>query len=322
VIGIKFAENELQIDKVLKVEADSQTDSFLRSQPVSKMEGLTTLPEGLVGYFGLHGNPDPLFDWSEQLMSQMFKDEELQKKTAKSLALIREAKFGSMVVGGDLLPDEEGALRYFGRTEIQPSSVIRDAIQQFGSNIEYEVGGIRQKQSFELNAETIGDQSIDIYRMEQTLPPALDPTGMQKAMNEKMYGPEGIVQRIATKDGFILQTMGGGAESMKTLIKADTWSNSLLLDARASLHEQANMVTLVDMPNVVQKFAKLILGTGMVPVPIQPEQLDDLKIPPSYSGFSVAAEKQRLTVRARIPAETFQGFVKIGMFVQQLRMQK
>ena len=147
--------------------------------------------------------------------------------------------------------------------------------------------------------------------------PELDPTGLQRAVNEKMYGPDGIAARIVVKEDLLLQTMGGGPESMKQLMTATTWSDSKLLEARARQLEKANLLMLVDMPNMIQKFAKLILGSGAIPIPVKPELLDGLTISPSYAGFSVAVEKEQLHARTSIPLETFQGFVQIGTFVQK-----
>ena len=320
-ISVKVTEDALQIEQLLTVEADSQTDAFFQTQPVSDLARLTSVPEGLAGYVAMHGNPQTLFDWSERLMSKMFKDDEQKEKMAKSIALMRQAKFGTISVGGDLLPDADAAMRYFGVSEISPSSVVRQALQAFGTGMEYEIAGIRQKQTFELDAEKIDGQSVGIYRVEQTMPPGLDPTGLQKALNEKLYGPDGIVQRIVMQDDLMLQTMGGGLESMQRLMTPVQWSDSQLLASRARQHEKANLLILVDVPNMVLKFAKLILGTGLLPVPIQTEQLDGLEIAPSYAGFSMAVENQRLSTRTSIPVETFQGFAQIALFVQQQRGQ-
>lgn len=317
VVSVKVTDDALEIEDLLMVEADSQTDVFFRSQPVSDMARLKTLPQGLSGYQAISGDPKVLFDWSGQMMAKMFKEKELIEKTTKSIALMRQAKFGTMVMGGDLLPDEDAAMRYFALAEISPSSIVRDAFQIFGTGMEYEVAGIRQKQTIEMAAETIDGQSVDIMRIEQTIAPEFDPTGLQKAINEKMYGPDGIAARIVVKENLLLQTMGGGPESMKQLMTAATWSDSKLLQARARQLEKANLLMLVDMPNMIQKFAKLILGSGAIPIPVKPELLDGLTISPSYAGFSVAVEKEQLHARTSIPLETFQGFVQIGTFVQK-----
>ncbi len=155
----------------------------------------------------------------------MLKEGEQKEKAVKSIALMRKAEFGTLAVGGDLLPDEDTALRYYALSEISPSSVVREAFQNLGTGLDYEIAGIRQKQTVEMDAETIEGQSVHIFRMEQTMPEGFDPTGMQKAINDKMYGPDGIVQRIVLKDNFVMQTMGGGSESMKRLMTAPGFLN-------------------------------------------------------------------------------------------------
>lgn len=317
-ISVKVTDDALQIEQLLSVAADSKTDTFFQTQPVSDMQRLTSVPQGLAGYMAMHGNPDVVLDWSEQMMQNMFKDDEQKEQAAKSIALMRQAKFGTISAGGDLLPEADEAMRYFGVSEIGPTAVLLEAMQAFGTGMEYEIAGIVQKQTFEVDAEQIDGQSVGIYRLEQTMPAGLDPTGLQKALNDKLYGPDGIVQRIVMQDGLVLQTMGGDLESMQRLMASVQWSDSRLLAARARQHEEANLLILADVPNMVLKFAKLIIGTGMLPVPVQPEQLDGLEIAPSYAGFSMAVESQHLSTRTSIPVETFQGFAQIGMFVQQL----
>ncbi len=317
-LSVKVTDSTLQIEHLLSVTADTATDAFFQTQPVNDLARLTTVPEGMAGYVAIHGNPLVLLDWSERLVSRMLSDEEQQEKMAKSIAIMRQAKFGAIAGGGDLLPDKDPALRYYAVSEISPPSVMAETMQLFATGIDYDIAGIQVSSTLQTDAESIDGQSISIFQMEQTIPPELDPTGMQKALNEKLYGTDGIVQRIALKDDLVLQTMGGGTESMKRLLTSTGWSDPKLLEARARQHEQANLLILVDVPNSVLKFAKLILGTGAVPVPVQPEQLDDLVISPSYAGFSLAVEKQRLSARTSIPLETFQGFVQIGQFIQQL----
>ena len=300
----ELASAEEQMERLLQ----TMGEQIQRSNPLLDLESVLEVYRSL---------GKVLFDWSGQMMAKMFKEKELIEKTTKSIALMRQAKFGTMVMGGDLLPDEDAAMRYFALAEISPSSIVRDAFQIFGTGMEYEVAGIRQKQTIEMAAETIDGQSVDIMRIEQTIAPEFDPTGLQKAINEKMYGPDGIAARIVVKENLLLQTMGGGPESMKQLMTAATWSDSKLLQARARQLEKANLLMLVDMPNMIQKFAKLILGSGAIPIPVKPELLDGLTISPSYAGFSVAVEKEQLHARTSIPLETFQGFVQIGTFVQK-----
>ena len=209
-----------------------------------------------------------------------------------------------------------------GISEVSPSSKLKEAMQLMGSGVEYETAGVKMKQTYEAGAEKLDGESVDIFRTEQTLPEGLDPTGMQKAINEKFYGAEGIVQRILMKDDVMYQSMGGGLDSLKGLLAGKSWTDEKLIAARTGLHEEANLVFLVDMPNSILQVARAVLDTNALPVPVKADQLDGLEIDPSYAGFSMAAGKGTLESRGTIPVETFKGFVQAAMFLQGLRNQR
>jgi uncharacterized protein (DUF1778 family) len=75
VISVNVTDNAVQIDHLLTVAADSQTNAFFLTQPVSDMARLTSVPEGLAGYVAIHANPHVMFDWSERMMSKMVRFE-------------------------------------------------------------------------------------------------------------------------------------------------------------------------------------------------------------------------------------------------------
>ena len=133
---------------------------------------------------GIHGNPDSLLTWSKSVVEKVIKNDEQKALTLKALESLKEAEFGTLAAGGDLLPEEDAAMRYFSVAEIAPAQLIRDMMKSLGNGVEYEVAGIEQQLTYEPDAEKIGDQSVDIYRLKQTIPDGLDPTGMQKKINE------------------------------------------------------------------------------------------------------------------------------------------
>ncbi|MFO0999576.1 MAG: hypothetical protein U0936_04510 [Planctomycetaceae bacterium] len=321
-LSIQVTDDALKIDQLLTVGEETATAAFFATQPVSDMSSLKSVPEGLMGYLGLHGDPSSLLTWSKSVVEKVIRNEEQKALTLKALESLKEAEFGTLAAGGDLLPEEETAMRYFSVAEIAPAQKIRDMMKSLGNGAEYEVAGIEQQLTYEPDAEKIGDQSVDIYRVKQTIPEGLDPTGMQKKINEKLYGSDGIVQRIMLKENVMLQTMGGGLDAMKQLVDSPEWQSETLLSARARQHENANLIVLVDLPNSVYKFAKLIIGTGALPIPIQSEQIEGLELPASYSGFSLAMEENRLSTTTNVSVETFQGFVRMAMFIQQMRQQQ
>jgi hypothetical protein len=318
VLSLHVTDKAVRIEEILTVHVDSQSDVFLKSQPVSDMLRLKSVPHGLSGYWAMSGDPKPFMDWAGDIIEASISEEEVKKKLLKSFTTMQEVRFGTIAAGGDIAEDDDVALRYFGLAEIEPASKVRDAFLEFGPAMEYEIAGIRQEMSFERDAEQIAGQTVDVYRFKQTIPPAMDPTGLQKALNDRLYGADGMTQRLAFKGDLLLQTMGGGQDSMKRLLTSANWSDAKLLQARERQHEKANVLFLVDVPTMTLKFAKLIIGTGNLPIPVQAEQLAPLQIAPSYVGFSMVAEPQTLRVRTTLPVETFQGFAQISMFVQGL----
>lgn len=321
-ISLEFKEGTFQVDTLLTVAESTATAKFLESQPVSKMERLTSIPAGQLGYFAAHGKMDTLMEMIKPLSSGLITDEDAKARMLKAMDIVQEVKFGTMAGGGTLVPDEEASLRFVGISEVSPSSKLKEAMQLMGSGVEYETAGVKMKQTYEAGAEKLDGESVDIFRTEQTLPEGLDPTGMQKAINEKFYGAEGIVQRILVKDDVMYQSMGGGLDSLKGLLAGKSWTDEKLIAARTELHEEANLVFLVDMPNSILQVARAVLDTNALPVPVKADQLDGLEIDPSYAGFSMAAGKGTLESRGTIPVETFKGFVQAAMFLQGLRNQR
>ena len=322
VISLEFKEDVFQVDTLMTVAESTATAKFLESQPVSKMERLTSIPAGQLGYFAAHGKIDTLMEMIRPLSSGLIIDEDAKARMLKAMDIVQDVKFGTMAGGGTLLPDEDASLRFVGISELSPAAKLKEAMQLMGSGVEYETAGVKMKQTYEADAEKLDGESVDIFRTEQAVPEGLDPTGMQKAINEKFYGSEGIVQRILVKDDVMYQSMGGGLDSLKGLLAGKSWTDEKLIAARTGLHEEANVVFLVDMPNSVLQVARAVLETNALPVPVKADQLDGLEIDPSYAGFSIAAGKGTLESRGTIPVETFKGFVQAGMFLQSMRNQR
>lgn len=320
VIGIRATEDALQIDELLAVAKGSKTDAFMSAQPTSELASLKSVPEGQAMYFGAHGNAAPFMAYVERMMTSMPVDDKAREHFEKSFSVMKEVKFGSLVGGGGFQFTDDGGMQYFGISEISPASKIREAFAGMESGVEYEIAGMKQTQKYTADAEKIDGVSVDLFTFKQTFPPELDPTGMQQAIQEKLYGPNGQTQRIVAKGDTLYNTVGGGMESMKQLLTPEMWTDAKLLAARNRLPEQANLLFLADIPTTLQRFASLIISTGTLPVPLTEEQLDSLKIAPSYAGFSMTSEPQRVFLRSSVPVETFQGFAQIAFFVQQLQV--
>lgn len=321
-LSLEFTESAFVSDFLLTTGESTETAKFFASQPASDLKLMTSLPEGQLGYFGFNGDPGVMFTAIRELLENLIDDADAKSKMGKAMDAMKKAKFGEMTGAVDMVPDEDVALRYLFISEVSPASMVRSAMESMGSGLEYETAGIKVKQTFEKGAEEIDGQPVDIFKTLQDYPEGLDPTGMQEAIQKKMYGEDGIVQRILMKDDRMYQTLGGDLSALKSLVSnSSTWKNKELLAARAGLHEKANMVVLGDLPNGIVDMILTVASTNALPIPLPTKQLESLEIPASYSGFSMVLEKNTLQTRSTIPVETIKGFIKFGQAMQGMQNQ-
>ncbi|MEO1997428.1 MAG: hypothetical protein ABGZ17_19395, partial [Planctomycetaceae bacterium] len=136
-----------------------------------------------------------------------------------------------------------------------------------------------------------------------------------------LYGSE-MTSRTVYLDGKTVQTIGGGTtaleDTLKSLATGRTAANGPAQTTRSQLLKQANILMLLDLPGFAVDIMRLVVESGQVPIPLNQESLDGLKLKRSYSGFSLSTAKQGLRVKTTIPTAQIQGIVKIGQLVQKL----
>jgi len=316
-VAVHIADNDIRIEKLITFANDSASSRFIATQPAASMDLLKSVPEGQSGYAGMQVNPQELADWLKAITSDLIEDPAVSERFQSAMEAMIEARIGTFAGGGGIAPSEPTALKYFGLMEVGSVETLKTAFDAFAPGLEYDIGGIHQAISIELHAETIDGVPVDILQTKQDIKPSLDPLGIQQAVNDRLYGPDGITQRLVYQQNILLQTLGGGTESMRQLMKGDTWTDTNLLSARQQLSEKANLVILADMPAFVRDIAQLVVASGKLPLTVDEEQLAAVELSRSYSGVSIATETNRVHFRAVIPAKTLQGFVQLGLFVQQ-----
>lgn len=316
-VTVSIEDEALQIEELLTVSQGSPSDTVFSGQPADDLSLLQSLPEGQTGYMAMHGMPELLLSWSSRMMTGMIPDEDVQQRMQKSLAIIGEAKSATIAMGGDILPEADAAMQYFAISRFDPASTVPDAIAALGDLLEYEVAGIRQSMKFERDAEEIDGHSVHLYQVDQEIPEGLDPLGVQQAINDRLYGEDGITQRIVYRGDTVLQTLGGGSDGMKQLINAPQWSDESLLAARKRFPERACFLVLADLPGFVINMGRLMVESGGLPLPVDADSLADLEVPRSYAGVSITVEPEQLHARTVVPVGTFQAVARIVAFAQQ-----
>ncbi|HEX6983755.1 MAG TPA: hypothetical protein VF170_00190, partial [Planctomycetaceae bacterium] len=92
--------------------------------------------------------------------------------------------------------------------------------------------------------------------------------------------------------------------------------------ARAALGGKANLLALVDLPRLLGGGLQLAVESKQLPLPIDPQAIENLNLPPSYTGVTAAAGKDELRFRGVMPAEQVRGLVELFRVLQQVAPQR
>jgi hypothetical protein len=214
----------------------------------------------------------------------------------------------------------EGIMRYATLVQVDQPDKLKEIYRKSSESMsKMTAGPIKQQITIQPDAESYGDRKGDVMTIKQEITPEADPIGIQKKMNEAMFGPGGMVTRVVALKDSVVQTMGGGKEAMDALLKgidATPGPTDARKPARDDLTKQANLVLLLDLPGVVVEGVKIAAGSGAMPLPIDAAGLDKLSIKRSFIGTSAVAEAQAVRVKTQIPLEQFKGIAELVKFVQ------
>ena len=185
-VSVSVSNEALTIEESLTVTGGSRTGQLLAANHPGTMEGITSLPEGLLAYMGFHGNFEVLLELSEKLASSLYEGENGEKMN-QAMRHFKDAGIGSYFAGMGLNSGNGGLLQAAGRARLKNGDAVRKSLKVFGEGFELNVGTLKQKITYRHDAETIGDEKITIQHLTQEMPAELDPLGMQRKMNELMY---------------------------------------------------------------------------------------------------------------------------------------
>jgi hypothetical protein len=304
----------LQIEKHVAFSDGSETAQVLADNPTSRMQSLSHLPADAAGYFAVHGDMQRFIDWGWSMNAALLADDaQKAQKFEAAKQQWQQIEFGEMVGAFALGSGDEGLFQYLALVQAQPIQKVRDSMREMMSLVgTVKTPGFTQTMSLKPDAETIGSHSIDLLTVKQEFDPQADPSGMQQELQKMMFGPDGMVSRIAFLDGRYAQTMGGGRQAMETLLKAiDDPSGNNLTDSRKGLSETSNVLVLVDVPRLVVSGVTFAGSIPNVSLPIEADDLAQVRLEKSYVGYTLATEEDSLRVRVNVPVEQFRGIVSL-----------
>jgi len=333
-IGASVNKSEITIDELLVVKARTPTDEFLTTQEPSELKVLDRLPQNQHGYVGVHGEISGLAEWGVGLAKNVMGEEaeETKEKLDSMLATLKEIEFGDMGWAFSLEDSqtETGLIEAFSVTFAEPVSKLREVALQMGDSYQFDFQGLTQTAKVEKDAQQYGEHSADVVTIKQEFDTENNPAAeMQNKLQEVLHGKDGMVQRLMVLDEAMIQTVNGDQETMKKALAAfkQPESNTTTTPSdnqvvRGEMLKEANLIGMIDLPNVALAGVKAAASAGALPVPIKAEQLEGLAIPHSFIGFSAGTEPQGLRMKTHIPAKTLNGFFQLFTFFQQAMQQQ
>ena len=312
---VSFSKETIRFEDRLQVAEGTKTAKFLAAQPTGDLSLMSRLPAGKPIYFGMKADMAGMVDWSMNMTKGMMTNASDEQKSQFDAALkeMRGLKWNEMSGYFSLDTTNPGAIRAGSVAEITPTKRLREISHNMMKAMkEIQSIGFKQTTKLEPAAEKIGGVEVDRITMLQEFDESLDPQGIQKKLRNALFGEDGMQQLVMYQPTRTLQTFGGGLSELETLVTAlgsTSKTDATRTTARKRFVEQANVVVIADVPQLM--VAAIRLAARELPVPINAAALDGLQLTPSYIGGAVACEPTAARVQVVIPVEQAQGIAKI-----------
>jgi len=298
------------LDILARVEEGTPTSKNL-DFPLSENPLLARLPSGGLAYFAISTISSNWQRWGLQAMKSMSQlveqDEESFERYKKVVAKFEKIKYGAIAASFSL--QAEGAdpgIRTVSLSEVDQPKKLRELMKEFHSALsELEFGGVTTRYELTEEAESFGKHKADTVKVEQDL--GENNVIPLQGFYEMMFGEEGMLTRLIYTDKQLVQTMGGGKRGMLAALK-QLESPQLpelspeIQATKSKLSPKTCLIGLVDLPGFLSRFGRLILQSGMIPFPLDPESIS-IPETTSYLGVSLATKSSGGRLKLHVPAE-------------------
>lgn len=317
--SVNIGEDAVVINEFVRIPADTGTARVLAKHKPSKHEMLSRMPGGETMYFGISMDMQELMKHSLKFMSKMLKKDNDQEMDAL-LKKFRQVTYGDMAASLRLGDSNAGILQMTTGVGVKPVEKARElAAETSKITQQFEMPGVKTEVKVEPNAESFGDRKADIIRVKQTFDPNADPLGIQKEVNKRMYGPEGMVTRVVAVDDALVQTIGGGRASMERSLKAWAAKSADATAAKTNnqLLPESNVTVLMDIPDMLSAMLGFAIEAG-APIPVDNDTIKQIKGKRSYLGVSVGVDPDGLRAKTAVPVEQIKGVYNFAKTVRDI----
>jgi hypothetical protein len=325
--GLGITADGISISEYVKFAEASSTAKALARQKPNNLATLGQLPKGQLGYAAAEFDTSDLMKWGMEFSLKMAAegDTEKENQMKKLMAEYEKVKFEGFAAAFRLGNAKQGAIRATTVMKVDDAQKARDISKEAAKLMgDYNFGGMKMKMTHQPEAETYGDLKADVVRIQYEFPEQNNPAAaIQSKMNELLYGPEGMVTRTLYMKDRVVQTIGGDKVDVQASLDAQAGKNAIGKEAafqatRAKLLPQANFIGLLDLPGTLASAMGLAIEAG-APVPLNENDLKDIRGEASYLGISVSLEGGGIKAKTVVPVQQMQGVAKFARKLQPVQ---
>lgn len=324
--GVSFDGDGILVRELLEFQPNSTTDKALQKHKPSALSTLAKLPVNQLGYVGIHADMNAITEWGVNLAASMFNLDDAERAKIKgSLDDLKKLKIGSTAMSFGLGSRETGYINSTTVTEVSGSDVKaiqRKAYETMQGNLGGAGMGMVKSVKWTPDAEKVGDISVDVIKTELDSS-EIDPSGqVLQNMMTILFGPEGMVTRMAYAPGYTVQTTGGGLASMERALKRLSASSpdDAFLATRENLAAEVNLIYMIDLPGLLVGIVNAVSENYPL-MPIDLTAIESMELKRSYLGFSIATGAAALKCQSYVPRGQIQGMGSLIQFgIKQYQM--
>ncbi|TWU11786.1 hypothetical protein CA54_05970 [Symmachiella macrocystis] len=324
VVTLNVNQQGATLEALGKVKEGSETAKLLETAP-SENALLTKLPNGGQAYYALSSIPKVMQEWSIRLMDVSAQladgnDEELDK-LKEVMRRMEKLKLGG--TAGMFVVTAEGdqaGVRTASIMDVAKPQQMRLLTKELiAAQSGLTISGVETNYELTEDAETFGQYKADTLKVEQTF--EQNPFFDLGRIMEVFFGEEGMFSRTVYTDTQVIQAMGGGKEAMAKILERMAQAEPPALGpelqiTRDALSKKANLIGMIDLPGTLSRVARLILDSGVFPLPIDPDAIS-VTDSTSFFGISLATESQGARAKVYLPAEQAKQTYLFGMQVYE-----
>jgi hypothetical protein len=313
---ISLGEKGASVSGLLAVKSGSASAQLVAASPPTGFENLGLLPAGALAYFGYFINPDLERAVARGYAPGAANAKELETAFDEATQSGAGASVGSFALPADA---KSGMIN----TSLQPAEkpdLLRSSKRKYLAAMgEVKTPIFTQSSEYREEAEDYKERPVDLQTMKFELAKT-DDVGLQIAQKflERLFGGNALQTRISALEGLLVQSSGNDSKYLHRLVDVlesgeDVLGlNEAFANTRDELPEQANLLVMLNVPQLIVDFVKILREIPPIDGFIAQAPFNFGAQPAaSFAGVSLGTEYQGLRLQVFVPIEQPKGVMQI-----------